>query len=93
MRHSQTRAVVERAIGLLKGRWRCLDATGGSLCYTPAKVCKIVRACAVLHSMAHKENVPLPPEVNAVPDLDPHPLVFEPNAAAVHQRLEVMQCI
>ncbi|KAK0140064.1 putative nuclease HARBI1 [Merluccius polli] len=26
--HSRTRAVVERAIGLLKGRWRCLDRSG-----------------------------------------------------------------
>lgn len=31
VRHSQARAVVERTIGLLKGRWRCLDATGGKL--------------------------------------------------------------
>ena len=91
VRHSQARAVVERAIGLLKGRWRCLDATGGKLCYTPAKVCNIVRACAVLHNMAQKQNVPAPPEAIDDPDLDPHPPVCQPNAAAVNLRLAVMQ--
>ena len=40
--------MVERTIGLLKGRWRCLDATGGKLSYKPDKVCQIVRVCAVL---------------------------------------------
>ncbi|KAK0146347.1 putative nuclease HARBI1 [Merluccius polli] len=39
--HSHTRAVVERAIGLLKGRWRCLDRSGGVLLYRPEKVCHI----------------------------------------------------
>ncbi|KAJ8364596.1 hypothetical protein SKAU_G00078220 [Synaphobranchus kaupii] len=35
--HSRTRSVVERTIGLLKGRWRCLDASGGKLLYKPEK--------------------------------------------------------
>ncbi|XP_056466445.1 extracellular calcium-sensing receptor-like [Gadus chalcogrammus] len=30
--HSRTRIIVERAIGLLKGRWRCLDRSGGCYC-------------------------------------------------------------
>ncbi|KAJ8335832.1 hypothetical protein SKAU_G00391740 [Synaphobranchus kaupii] len=36
--HGRTRSVVERTIGLLKGRWRCLDASGGKLLYKPEKV-------------------------------------------------------
>ncbi|KAL6474794.1 hypothetical protein MHYP_G00158340 [Metynnis hypsauchen] len=36
--HSRTRSVVERAIGQLKNRWRCLDRTGGMLLYRPEKV-------------------------------------------------------
>ncbi|KAL6483682.1 hypothetical protein MHYP_G00085540 [Metynnis hypsauchen] len=36
--HSRTWSVVERAIGQLKNRWRCLDRTGGMLLYRPEKV-------------------------------------------------------
>ncbi|KAL6455128.1 hypothetical protein MHYP_G00364350 [Metynnis hypsauchen] len=55
--HSRTRSVVERAIGQLKSRWRCLDRTGGMLLYRPEKVCRIVRACGVLHNVAHRTAV------------------------------------
>ncbi|KAK1906710.1 putative nuclease HARBI1, partial [Dissostichus eleginoides] len=76
-RHSQARAVVERTIGLLKGRWRCLDAIGGKLSYKPDKVCQIVRACAVLHNLAQLNNVPLPPEAAcAQEEPDPLPQAF-----------------
>ena len=59
--HNQAHTVVERTIGLLKGRWRCLDSTGGTLSYKPEKVCTIVRACAVLHNVAQLKDVALPP--------------------------------
>lgn len=61
--------------------------------YTPEKVCQIVLACAVLHNVAQLKNVPLPPDADCCvgPDPDPHPQTFEPNAAAVRQRLEVMR--
>lgn len=93
MCHSRARAIVERTIGLFKGRWRCLDCTGGRLLYTPEKVCQIVLACAVLHNVAQLKNVPLPPGADCCvgPDPEPHPHAFEPNAAAVRQRLEVMR--
>lgn len=56
-------------------------------------VCQIVLACAVLHNVAHLKNVPLPPGADCCvgPDPEPHPHAFEPNAAAVRQRLEVMR--
>ncbi|XP_059384683.1 putative nuclease HARBI1 [Carassius carassius] len=93
MCHSRARAIVERTIGLFKGRWRCLDCTGGRLLYTPEKVCQIVLACAVLHNVAQLKNMPLPPGADCCVgrDPEPHPQAFEPNAAAVHQRLEVMR--
>src|SRR4029434_3794066 len=37
--------------GMLKGRWRCLDASGGRLLYAPEKVCQIILACCVLHNI------------------------------------------
>ncbi|KAL6478452.1 hypothetical protein MHYP_G00142870 [Metynnis hypsauchen] len=55
--HSRTRSVVERAIGQLKSRWRCLDRTGGMLLYRPEKVCRTVRACGVLYNVAHSTAV------------------------------------
>ncbi|CAM4574539.1 unnamed protein product [Leuciscus chuanchicus] len=69
--HSRTRSVVERAIGQLKCRWRCLDRTGGMLLYRPVKVCHIVLACGVLHNVTHRHGIPLG-EVAAPPD-DPDP--------------------
>ena len=35
--HRKTCCLVERAFGVLKHRWRILDHTRGSLCYSPAK--------------------------------------------------------
>ncbi|KAK0131633.1 hypothetical protein N1851_033660 [Merluccius polli] len=40
--HARTRSVVERAIGQLKSRWRCLDRSGGML----LSPCKGVPHCA-----------------------------------------------
>ncbi|KAL6470518.1 hypothetical protein MHYP_G00216370 [Metynnis hypsauchen] len=51
--HSRTRSVVERTIGQLKS----LDRTGGMLLYRPEKVCRIGRACGVLHNVAHRTAV------------------------------------
>ncbi|XP_060766174.1 putative nuclease HARBI1 [Neoarius graeffei] len=39
--HARTRSVVERTIGHLKSRWRCLDRSGGVLLYQPDKACRI----------------------------------------------------
>ncbi|XP_072159734.1 putative nuclease HARBI1 [Bemisia tabaci] len=49
--HKSTRCVVERCVGLLKGRWRCLHSTGGNLIYTPGKVCRMFLACSILHNI------------------------------------------
>ncbi|KAL1276878.1 hypothetical protein QQF64_023551 [Cirrhinus molitorella] len=61
--HARARTVVERANGLLKCRWRALDASGGKLLYHQAKVCKIIRACGVLHNVALRAGIPLPPDL------------------------------
>ncbi|KAF1376263.1 hypothetical protein PFLUV_G00209030 [Perca fluviatilis] len=67
--HSHARSVVERAIGLLKCRWRALDASGGRLLYHPAKVCAMIRACGVLHNVALRTGIPLPPDLPPPPTL------------------------
>ncbi|KAK0149248.1 putative nuclease HARBI1 [Merluccius polli] len=89
--HSRTRAVVERAIGLLKGRWRCLDRLGGVLLYRPEKVCHIVMACGVLHNVAHRHGIPLP-EQNIPPleEPDAGPVNFNPHREAIRARQNVI---
>jgi hypothetical protein len=49
--HTKTRCSIERAFDLLKSRFRCLDDSGGILCYSPEKVCRITIACCVLHNL------------------------------------------
>lgn len=45
------RSTVERCIGLLKGRFRCL-LKDRVLHYSPEKAARIVMACCVLHNIA-----------------------------------------
>ena len=50
---------MEQAFGVLKSRWRILDHTGGSLCYSPVKVAKITLACCVLHNICPRHGTPI----------------------------------
>ncbi|KAK0146483.1 putative nuclease HARBI1 [Merluccius polli] len=85
--------IVERAIGQLKSRWRCLNRSGGMLLYHPEKVCRIVQACGVLHNIAHRHGVPLC-EVMALPDdPDPGPNNAQPNAEAIRTRQQLIKNI
>ncbi|KAJ1206667.1 hypothetical protein NDU88_002069 [Pleurodeles waltl] len=56
--HGRTRRIIERTFGLLKARFRCLHMTGGSLFYSPKKVCQIIVACCMLHNLALLRQVP-----------------------------------
>ncbi|KAJ1125331.1 hypothetical protein NDU88_003763 [Pleurodeles waltl] len=56
--HGRTRRIIERTFGLLKARFRCLHMTGGSLFYSPKKVCQIIVACCMLHNLALRRQVP-----------------------------------
>ncbi|XP_069075285.1 putative nuclease HARBI1 [Pleurodeles waltl] len=70
--HGHTRRVIECTKGLLKARFSCLHLSGGSLCYVPDKVCKIVVACGMLLNLAVRKVIPLLEEEGAVqPALQP----------------------
>ncbi|KAJ1186414.1 hypothetical protein NDU88_003195 [Pleurodeles waltl] len=56
--HGRTRRIIERTFGLLKARFRCLHMTGGSLFYSPKKVCQIIVACCMLYNLALRRQVP-----------------------------------
>ena len=49
--HVKTRNTIERAFGLWKARFRCLDASGGALQFKPSRCCTIITATAVLHNV------------------------------------------
>ena len=49
--HTKTRNTVERAFGLWKARFRCLDVSGGTLQFNPDRCCTIITATAVLHNI------------------------------------------
>lgn len=53
---ASTRNLVERCIGLLKMRFRCI-LKERSARYSPVFVCKMIKACAVLHNMCVNENL------------------------------------
>ncbi|XP_072144204.1 putative nuclease HARBI1 [Dermacentor andersoni] len=53
--HAAMRSVVERCIGLLKSRFRCLQRYR-ALHYQPERAATIVAACAVLHNLCLDEG-------------------------------------
>nr|CAH7715607.1 unnamed protein product [Callosobruchus chinensis] len=57
--HCSTRNTVERCIGSLKARWRCL-LVHRVLHYDHHMVAKIINACAVLHNMCNRHQIPAP---------------------------------
>ncbi|KAK6319506.1 putative nuclease HARBI1 [Coregonus clupeaformis] len=82
-RHARTRST----IGILKGRWMCLDTAGGKLLYEPEKVCRIIMACCVLHNIAMKRGVPLPPPHQ---DVRPDALLGPDNRLCVEVRQQII---
>ncbi|XP_063809883.1 putative nuclease HARBI1 [Pseudophryne corroboree] len=65
-----TRQLVERTIGVLKGRFRVLHRTGGDIMYSPEMASKIVVLCAILHNIAVRSSVELP-QAEELPDEEP----------------------
>jgi len=85
-RHSTVRSGVERCIGILKKRFRCL-LRYRTLEYAPEKAGQIINACAVLHNMCIRANIPLPPEpdeaVMAMEDINNEEMQPIPEGRAV----------
>ncbi|TWW78197.1 putative nuclease HARBI1 [Takifugu flavidus] len=88
--HARSRSTIERTIGILKGRWMCLDTAGGKLLYKPEKVCRIIMACCVLHNITMKRGVPLPPQPQPREDVRPDTMVEPECRHAVHVRAQLI---
>ncbi|KAE8745127.1 hypothetical protein FOCC_FOCC008192 [Frankliniella occidentalis] len=69
--HCRGRSSVERCIGVLKGRWRCL-LWERSLHYQPDKAGKIAQACVVLHNFLRARNVADPEPFAEDDSVDDH---------------------
>ena len=61
-KHTGTRFKIENAFGVWKSRFRCLDKSGGVLQFSPQRCIKIITATAVLHNIAVRNGVQLPPQ-------------------------------
>ncbi|XP_065356203.1 putative nuclease HARBI1 [Calliphora vicina] len=55
--HSKGRCIIERTIGILKGRWKILSNNKRSR-YSPEKMAAFGNVCAALHNVCIKFNVP-----------------------------------
>ncbi|XP_053572148.1 putative nuclease HARBI1 [Bombina bombina] len=60
--HRSTRGIIERAFGLLKMRFHCLDHSGGVMQYAPEKVAKIILVCCILHNIAIRRGIEIDDE-------------------------------
>lgn len=65
--HSKARSVVERTIGILKGRWRCLLGER-KLRISPEKTTTVVNVCSALHNVCIHYKVCIPSAEIAGPD-------------------------
>ncbi|KAK3907773.1 Putative nuclease [Frankliniella fusca] len=82
---------VERCIGVLKARWRCL-CSERALTYRPTFAGKIINACCVLHNYCPHRGLPNPrpylePVLIEPPDFNDLPLGLHALAAAEQQYL------
>jgi len=59
IRHIKTRTLVERVIGIWKGRFRSMHMSEGALCYKPKKACKLMLASACLHNFCTRQQMEL----------------------------------
>ena len=47
----KVRQTIECTLVIWKCRWRSMDNTGGTLCYSPERCCRIIIATMVLHNL------------------------------------------
>ncbi|XP_065672001.1 putative nuclease HARBI1 [Hydra vulgaris] len=58
------RSEVERCIGRLKNRRRCLHKSDGALQYTPRTCCKIVFTCILLENLCNSLGLEVPDDID-----------------------------
>lgn len=92
-KHAKARNIVERTIGVLKNRFRCLLGAR-QLHYKPAKAIKIVNVCAALHNICIEYGLDLYEdnfnEENNQPDLQVHDveIMQSTEASAIREQIK-----
>ncbi|XP_052900977.1 putative nuclease HARBI1 [Anopheles moucheti] len=56
-KHAQARVVIEKTIGMLKAKFRCLNGER-QLRYSPTKVVRMVNVCCALHNICILNRIP-----------------------------------
>ena len=84
----KVRKTIECTFGIWKSRWRSMDKTGGTLYYTPERVCKIILATMLLHNMCINHGLLTDIDIDEELTLDIH--LPEPSANGVTMRQEIV---
>jgi len=56
-KHAQGRVIIEDTIGMLKGKFRCINGER-QLHYSPTKCARIVNVCCALHNLCILNRIP-----------------------------------
>lgn len=76
--HRRARNCVERLIGVLKGRFRCIGPDR-LLRYSPVKCGLIINSCAVLHNILLDARFPIEAGIEIVIENEPNEIIVEMN--------------
>lgn len=88
-RHCKIRNIIERCIGVLKNRFRCIIGSRG-LHYSPEKATQIINVCCALHNICrYYKNDLMPSELINIIDNDDLNEVFEELPVASGLRDEI----
>lgn len=89
--HARTRNIVERTIGVLKNRFRCILGAR-QLHYTPDMAAKITSVCASLHNICIHYKMDNP-EIDELNEFPPTNSVVDDDLSALYIRTLIMQSL
>lgn len=90
-RNARTRNIVERTIGVLKNRFRCILGAR-QLHYTPDMAAKITSVCASLHNICIHYKMDNP-EIDELNEFPPTNSVVDDDLSALYIRTLLMQSL
>ena len=67
----KVRKTIECTFGIWKSSWKSVDKTGGTLCYTPERVCKIILALCYNMCINHDLSTDINIDEEHTLDIDP----------------------